>query len=55
MHGLFCHSKAVVSSNLNYVYCRYSQTLEASDEEVDYLQDPNSDEVEGSSWSVKDL
>jgi hypothetical protein len=30
----------------------YSQTLEASDEEVDYSQDPSSDEVEGSSWSV---
>jgi hypothetical protein len=32
----------------------YSQTLEASDEEADYLQEPSSDEVEGSSWNVKD-
>jgi hypothetical protein len=31
-----------------------SQTLEASDEEADYSQDPSRDEVEGSSWSVKD-
>jgi hypothetical protein len=46
MHGLFCHSKALVASNLNYVYCMYSHTLEASDEEADYLQDPSSDEVE---------
>jgi hypothetical protein len=32
----------------------YSQMLETSDDEADYLQDPNSDEVEGSSWSIKD-
>jgi hypothetical protein len=28
--------------------------LEASDKEADYLQDPSSDEVEGSLWSIKD-
>ncbi len=54
LHGLFCHSKALVASNLNYVYCMYSQTLEASDEEANYSQDPSSNEVEDSSWSVKD-
>jgi hypothetical protein len=32
----------------------HSQTLEASDEEADYLQDPSSDEVEVSSWRFKD-
>jgi hypothetical protein len=28
--------------------------LEASDKEVDYSQDPSSNEVEGSWWSIKD-
>ena len=33
----------------------HSQTLDASDEEVDYSQDPSSDKVlEASSWSIKD-
>jgi hypothetical protein len=55
MHGLFCQSKALVASDLNYVYCMYSQMLETRDKEGDYShQDPSSDEVEGSSWSIKD-
>jgi hypothetical protein len=52
---MFCHSKDLVASNLNYyVYCMHSQMLEASDKEADYSQDPSSDEVEGSLWSIKD-
>jgi hypothetical protein len=33
----------------------HSQTLDASDKEADYSQDPSSDKVlEASSWSIKD-
>jgi hypothetical protein len=32
----------------------HSHILEASDEGADYSQDPSSNEVEGSSWSIKD-